>query len=149
MKNIEARLIPLLENGFCTPRLSTLAKKLGEPVTTIQYNIKMMEKEGKIKAYKAVYDHSKIGKGFVAYALLELDPEAYVMPEAIAKRLAKNPFVESVDIVTGDWELVVKLRAGDQHEYYELVKNLLSMKNVAKIKSLISLRQMKSEHVEF
>jgi len=149
MKNLEGKLLTLLQSGFCTPRLSQLAKKLSEPTTTIQYNIKKLEKEGKLKAYRAVLDYSKTGKDFTAYALLELSPEAYTTPEIIAKSISRNHNVESVDIITGDWEMIVKLRAKDQNEYYELVKNLLSMKNVSRIKTLISLKQVKSGFVDF
>jgi len=147
MKNLEERLIPLLKEGYCTPRLSSLARKLKEPTTTIQYNIKKLERDGKIRGYRAALDHAKTGKGFCVFALLELNPEAYKMPEIVAREMAKNQHVESVDICTGDWEMVVKLRAKDQNEYYELVKSLLSTKNVTKIKSLISLKQVKSEFI--
>jgi len=148
MKNIEQKLIPLLKTGFCAPKISSLARRLREPATTIQYNIKKLEKEGKIRSYSAVLDYEKINKGFCAFALLELNPEAYEKPEIVARKIAKNPEVESVDICTGDWELIVKLRAKDQREYYGLVKTLLSQKDVAKIKSLVSLKQVKSEFVE-
>jgi len=149
MKNIEGRLLPLLKTGFCTPKVSSIARRLREPTTTIQYNIKRLEREGKVKGYKAVLNHEKLDRGFCAYALLELNPKAYVQPEVVARKIAKNPDVESVDICTGDWELIVKLRARDHNGYYGLVKTLLSQEEVAKIKSLISLKQMKSEFIEF
>ena len=64
MKHIGDKLIPLLASGNCTPQIAGLAKKTGEPGTTIHYNIKKLEKEGAIKAYKAVFDYKKIDKGF-------------------------------------------------------------------------------------
>ena len=148
MKNIESRLLPLLKSGFCAPRISSIARRLREPTTTIQYNIKRLEREGKIASCAAVLNHEKIGRGFCAYALLELNPKAYVSPDVVARKIAKNPDVESVDICTGDWEIIVKLRAKDHNEYYGLIKTLLSQEDVAKIKSLISLQQVKSEFIE-
>ena len=94
MKDIRARLIPLLEKGQCTPRISQLAKKLGEPSTTIHYNVKKMEREGAIQAYKAVFNYKSIGQGHCTYLLINLRQENYGEPEQVARDLAKNKHVE-------------------------------------------------------
>ena len=125
-----------------------VAKKLKEPATTIHYNIKQLEKKGAIKAYKAVFDYKKIEEGFCAFVLISLSPDEYGDPEKIGKELAKHSEIESVDIATGDWEMVVKVRTKDQDAYYELIKNVISRKGVIKIKTLTSLRQLKTEFVE-
>ncbi len=54
MKNLKPKLAELFSRGFCTPQIARLARKLGEPSTTLHYNIRQMEKEGLIKTYKAV-----------------------------------------------------------------------------------------------
>ena len=148
MKDITPRLINLFKSGFCTPQIARVAKKLKEPSTTIHYNIKKLEREGAIKAYKAVFDYKKIDEGFCTYVLVTLSPDEYGDPERIGKELSRIPQVESVDICTGDWELVLKLRAKDQDEYYNLVKNVISRKGIIKMKSLTSLKQLKTEFVE-
>ncbi len=147
MKNIEERLIELLSKGNCTPRISTIAKNTKEPSTTIHYNIKRMEKEGKIRSYKAVFDYGKVERGFCTYVLLEQTPDEYGNPQRMANELAKFNEIESVDIVTGDWELVLKVRAKDINEYYAFLKSVLSRKGIGKIKSLNSLKQVKTEFV--
>ncbi|MEK6921642.1 MAG: Lrp/AsnC family transcriptional regulator [Nanoarchaeota archaeon] len=148
MKNIEQKVLPLLKKGYCTPQIAQIAKKTKEPSTTIHYNIKKLEKEGAIKAYKAVFDYKKIEEGFCAFVLISLSPDEYGDPEKIGKELSKHPEIESVDIATGDWEMVVKVRAKDQDAYYEFVKHVISRKGVTKIKSLTSLKQVKTEFVE-
>ena len=148
MKDIQPRLIDLFKKGYCTPQIARVAKKLKEPSTTIHYNIKKLEKEGAIKAYKAVFDYKKINEGFCAFVLISLSPDEYGNPEKIGKELSKHPEIESVDIATGDWEMVVKVRTKDQDAYYELVKNVISRKGVTKIKTLTSLKQLKTEFVE-
>lgn len=148
MKDIRTRLIPLLEKGQCTPRISQIAKRLGEPSTTIHYNIRKMEKEGAIQAYKAVFNYKSIGQGFCNYLLINLGKEKYGEPEQVARDLAKNQNVESVDICTGEYELIVKLRSKDIDEYYEWVKVAIRKYGFAKIISLTSLKQLKTEFVE-
>ena len=64
MKDIRPKLVELFKSGYCTPQIARVAKKLGEPSTTIHYNVKKLEAEGAIKAYKAVFDYKQINSGF-------------------------------------------------------------------------------------
>ena len=133
MKNIKEKLIDLFKKGYCTPQIARVAKEIKEPSTTIHYNIKKMEKDGEILAYNAVFDYKKIGQGFCAFALLTLSPDEYGNPERIGVELAKFPQIESVDIITGDWEMIIKVRTRDMDEYYDFVKKAISRKGVLRI----------------
>lgn len=148
MKNIRPKLIALFKENYCAPQIAKIAKKLKEPSTTIHYNIKKLEEEGVIKTYKAVFDYKKIDEGFCSIVLISLAPEVYANPETIGNDLAKHPQIESVDICTGDWELVLKIRVKDQDEYYNFVKNVISRKGILKINSLVSFKQIKTEYVK-
>ena len=146
MKNITPKLIRLFKENYCTPNIIKIARKLKEPSTTIHYNIKKLEKEGKIKTYKAVFDYKKIDQEFCAYALVDLSPSECDC-DKMAKELSKYPEIESIDICTGDWELVIKIRTKNQEEYYNLIKKV-AREGVNKIKTLTSLKQLKTEFVE-
>jgi len=148
MKNIAPKLIDLFKRGYCAPQIAQIARKLKEPSTTIHYNIKKLEKEGAIKAYKAVFDYKKIDEGFCVFVLISLSPDEYGNPEKIGNELARHPQVESVDICTGNWEMVLKVRVKDQDAYYDLIKAVISRKGIDKIVSLTSLKQMKTEFVQ-
>jgi Lrp/AsnC family leucine-responsive transcriptional regulator len=147
MKDIRNSLIKLLKKGNCTPQISVLAKTLKMPSTTIHYNIKRLEQDGLIKRYSAVLNHKKAGQEFCSFVLISLNSDEYDDPEKIAKELANYEEVESVDICTGDWELIIKVRTKNIDEYYEFVKKVFSKKGIRKIKSLNSLKQIKSEFI--
>ncbi len=148
MKNIKLELIKLFKQGYCTPQIAKIAKNIDEPSSTIHYNIKKLESEGAIKTYKAVFDYGKIDEGFSAYIMIALSPGEYSGPERIARELAKHKEVESVDIVAGDWELIIKVRARDQNEYYEFLRKVIAGKQgIQKTHSVISLKQIKTEFV--
>lgn len=149
MKDITIQLINLLKNNYCTPQISKIAKELKEPSTTIHYNIKKLEEKDIIKKYKAVFDYRKIDQGFCAFVLINLSPDEYGNPERIAKELTTHSEIESIDVCTGDWELLIKVRTKDQDEYYNLIKNVISRKGITKIKTLTSLKQLKTEFVIF
>ena len=148
MKNIKPKLIRLFRKGYCTPQIAKIARSTHEPSTTIHYNIKKLESEGAIKTYKAVFDYKKIDEGFCVYVLIALSPAEYRTPERIARRLAKHKEVESVDLIAGDWEVIMKVRTKDQDEYYNFVRNVVSKEEgLQKTKSMISLKQIKTEFV--
>ena len=53
-----------------------------------------------------------------------------------------------MDIVTGDYEFIIKLRSKDIDDYYEFVKEAVKKYGFAKVTSLTSLKQIKTEFVE-
>ncbi|MAH43486.1 hypothetical protein CL614_07275 [archaeon] len=148
MKDIRNKLIELLKTGYCTPQIAQLARKLKQPSTTLHYNIKRLEKEGAIRSYGAVFDYKKIGRGYCVDILANLTREKYAEPEKVAEQIAKDPNVESVDIVTGDYELLIRLRVKDVDEYYEWVKSAIKKYGFIKTISITVLKQIKSEFVE-
>jgi len=149
MKDIKPKLIRLFKEGYCTPQIGRIAREIDEPSTTIHYNVKKLENEGAIKTYKAIFDYSKIGEGFCVFLLIALSSDEYADPERIANSLARHSEVESVDILAGDWELIVKIRARDQDEYYQFLKNVISKeKGIENTNSIISLKQVKTEFIK-
>ncbi len=147
MKNIAPKLIELLQHNFCTPLIASIAKKLKEPSTTLHYNIKKLEKESIIKVYKAVFDYKKIEKGYCTFMLIRLNQENYGKADDVCKKLAQYDDVESVDVVTGEYEILIKLRVKDSDQYYNFVQQAINKYGIAKTMSLTSLKQFKSEFV--
>ncbi|MDD5337271.1 MAG: Lrp/AsnC family transcriptional regulator [Candidatus ainarchaeum sp.] len=147
MKNIRQRLIALLKTGFCAPKIGAMASRIKEPAATIHYNVKKLESDGAIKTYKAVFDYKQVEMGFCTFVLINLSPTEYSNPEKIANELATFQEIESVDVITGDWEIIAKIRTKDIEEYYAFTKRVLSRPGVVKIRSLNSLKQVKTEFI--
>lgn len=149
MKDLRVRLIRLFKEGYCAPQIGRIAKELEEPSATIHYNIKKLEREGAIKAYKAVFDYGKVDEGFCAYVLISLSPDEFATPEKVAEDLARHAEVESADIIAGDWEIIVKVRARDQEGYFDFLKNVISKeRGIMRSNSIVSLKQVKTEFVQ-
>ena len=70
------------------------------------------------------------------------------IPEDIGLELAKYAQIESVDIVTGEWSLMVKVRSKDIDSYYEFIKKVSAIKGIASSQSINSLKQIKTEFVK-
>lgn len=149
MKNIEERLVELLHGGYCTPNITKLARKLNEPSSTIHYNIKKLEREGKLKTCVGVFDHKKLGMDVCAMMLVSISAEEFGRnPEAILKELEISPFVQSIEFATGDWEIIIKVRARSTDEFYQFARHVLSIKGVRHTKTLMVLKEVKTEYVK-
>ena len=152
MKNIKPELVRLFKQGYCTPQISRIAKAIDEPSTTIHYNIKKLEKEGTIRTYKAVFDYTKIEEGFCAYVLINVSPLEYEhdwskYETQIVRELAKHEEVESLDILTGEWDMILKIRTKDQSDFYDFLGKVVNRVAIQKSISLVSLRQVKSDFI--
>ena len=86
---------------------------------------------------------SSMGGGFCALVFLNLSAEVYHSPEKVASILAKYNEVESVDIVAGKWELILRVRTKDQNEFYDFLKAIRKKCGIVKASSVITLKQVK------
>jgi Lrp/AsnC family leucine-responsive transcriptional regulator len=93
-----------------------IAKKVNAPITTVFAKTKRMEELGVIKEYRAVLAPEKLDSGTAAFILASVSYRAKaddipVSQRVVAEEIAKFPEVQEVHIITGDWDLLVKLRA--------------------------------------
>ena len=109
-----AILALIQENSNLTAK--QIAKKINAPITTIFAKTKRMEELGIIKEYRAVLASEKLGAGTTAFILASVSYRAKaddspVSQRDVAEEIAKFPEVQEVHIITGDWDLLIKLRA--------------------------------------
>ena len=84
------------------------------------------------------------GKELHAVVLISLSSRAYRDPQKVADRLVKYGEVESVDILTGNWDLALQVRTETQETLYDFLKRVGSNEGeIAKTNSLISLKRIK------
>ncbi len=145
MKNIKHKLVDLFKKGYCTPQIARIAKAIKEPSSTIHYNIKKLENEGAIKAYKAVFDYKKINEGFCVFVLINIGTDYFDTP--LAEDLAKLKEVESAATIAGEWDVILKIRTKDQNEYYDLLKKHISREGVTKTLTLTTLKDIKTDYI--
>jgi DNA-binding Lrp family transcriptional regulator len=109
-------ILALLQKN-CKMTAKEIARRIGSPVTTVFAKIKRMEKLGIIKGYKAVLDAKKLHRGTTAFILASfsyrLKGEELLSQREIVKRIAGFPEVQEVHIITGDWDILIKVRERD------------------------------------
>jgi DNA-binding Lrp family transcriptional regulator len=126
----------------CRQTTKKLARKLQLPVTTAYSKITRMEGLGVIKAYRAVADGKKLGRPVTAVLLVSFEyhtPErrSLLSQRDTAERIARFPEVQEVHLITGDWDIIVKVRA----ESVESLGNFVidKLRTVEGVKKTLSL----------
>ena len=118
-----------------------LSKKLNIPRTTIHNRIRKLEKEGVIKNYKAIVDPKKLNKKLTVLIGIVTGLEAG--SREVASKLAKIPHVEEVYIISGQFDILVKVRLRDTDELAKLIfsleSGLRSLHGITKTESMIVL----------
>lgn len=113
-KDIE--ILDLLQKD-CKRTAKTIAQKIDSPVTTVFAKIKRMEELGIIKKYTAILDSGKLNKETTAFILASfsyrLEGEEFLSQREIAKHVGNFPEVQEVHIITGDWDILIKIKEND------------------------------------
>jgi DNA-binding Lrp family transcriptional regulator len=92
-----------------------IAREINSPITTVFAKIRRMEELGIIRNYRATLDPKKLGYEATALILASVsygskDNESRVSQREIAENIARFPEVQEVHIITGEWDLLIKLR---------------------------------------
>jgi len=109
-----AILALIQENSKLTA--NQIAKKINIPITTVFAKTKRMEEMGIIKQYRAILNPEKLNLGTAAFILASVSYGAQnndrpISQRDVAEEIARFTEVQEVHIITGDWDLLVKLRA--------------------------------------
>jgi Lrp/AsnC family transcriptional regulator, leucine-responsive regulatory protein len=134
----------LKEHGDYTTR--QIAKKTLLPATTIHNRIRKLKQEKIIRKFTLDLDPQKLGKNFLVIMLVSMDykvlRELKKDQHQIAKQISLLPEVESVDVVTGGTDMVVKVRVKDVQEYdHFLLKKFQSLPGIDRTQSLVVIHE--------
>jgi DNA-binding Lrp family transcriptional regulator len=101
------------ENCRLTAR--QISDKTGLPVTTVFAKIKRAERLGLVKGYNAVLDASKLGASTTAFifASFAYKDEEKASQRKVAKEIGGFPEVQEVHIISGEWDILIKVKVRD------------------------------------
>ncbi len=115
----------------CKITIKKLAKRVHAPITTVYAKVKRLEKLGLIKAYRAILDYKKLGLKTSAFILVsfsyEVGERKKITQREVVKKIAMLPEVQEAHIVTGNWDIILKVRVRDVDELGKFVVDKLRM----------------------
>jgi Lrp/AsnC family leucine-responsive transcriptional regulator len=102
----------------CKLTARQVAQKIGSPITTVFAKIKRMEGSGIIRAYRAILDSKKLDCGATAFILASVtyrakNNQTVLSQRDIAGEIAGFPEVQEVHIISGDWDILIKVKEKD------------------------------------
>ena len=154
LDDADKQILNLLQNGdMCGPRINRVARILGMSPSTVHNRIKRLEDSGLISGYSAVIDTEKAGKKLTVFSLVKLKypktEEDFEFDEKIGQLIAfGHPAIQEVHTLTGEWELLVKIKARDMDEYYAAAREGIikaAQGRVEKVNGLIALSTLKED----
>jgi len=123
-------ILNLLQKN-CRMTAKEIAQTIDSPVTTVFAKIKRMEELGIIKDYKAVLDAEKLDKGATAFIMVSVSYRqkqgAQLSQRKIVQEIAKFPEVQEAHIITGDWDILIKVKEKDVNKIGRFVIDKLRM----------------------
>ena len=102
----------------CKKPMREISEQIDSPITTVYARIKKLEDAGIIIAYKAILNAEKLGKQATAFILASFSyripgTERMLSQRDIAREVARFPEVQEVHIITGDWDILIKVKEKD------------------------------------
>ena len=106
----------LQEDGKASAR--EMSRRIGSPITTVYSRIKRLEDAGIIEGYRTILDAAKLGMPTTAFIFASITyrtpgVEETLNQRQIAREVARFPEVQEVHIITGDWDILIKVKARD------------------------------------
>ena len=127
--------------------IKQLAKKTGMPTTTVYNRVRKMEDSGMIKGYTVLLNRKKLGKSISAYILITVDykllKEKKTTQHELAKKLKMHDLVEEVDMMTGRYDIIIRIAMNDVEQLDEFVtKYLRNIDGIQKTETMVILSEI-------
>ena len=120
-----------------------ISNELGVPRATVQERIGRLVKSGTIKRFTAVPDYSKLGKQVTAYVFVTFTNKD-VSQRSLAEGISRIPGVYEVSVISGEWDIMLKVRAASVEEVGTLViDKLRATRGVEKTETCVAFQTIK------
>lgn len=138
--------------------LSEIARRLSAARTTISERLERLEREGVIKGYRVDVDYSKLGYRYLAFVLVKVrrgglrgdKSNQEVLAEKIVSDCSAReglPWVEEAHIITGEYDLLLKVRAREWEELTNfLIRYMPEHQDVVQTHTMLVLKAVHEDH---
>ncbi|MFC4550271.1 MULTISPECIES: Lrp/AsnC family transcriptional regulator [Halorussus] len=141
LDDIDVKILKILQADGRTA-LSEIARRLDMGSATIHERVNSLEAEGYIRDYRAVLDPELLGLDDVAF--IRIHTEAGHFSE-VAERLAEESAIQEIHELTGEADLLLKVRVGDRSDLTDLLSRIGTYEGVISTATDVALRSVKEE----
>lgn len=135
-------LSALIADGRLTN--SDLAEKVGLSPSPCWSRVKRLEADGIIERYVAVLDHSALGLRDIVFVEVSLAKHDTQVLERFGQAVARIPEVIEANLVTGEYDYLIKVAVADTADYERFLReHLYKIEGIRQTRSTFSLRALK------
>lgn len=125
----DLKILELLQED-CKRRIADIAKKVGRGISSVHARIKAMESNGVINAYRCVINPPTVNRATLAFILIRVRYRAPGTDEVLSQRelckeLAQHPYVQEVHVLSGEFDVLLKVRTRDVEEINAFIVDFL------------------------
>ncbi|MFB6266221.1 MAG: Lrp/AsnC family transcriptional regulator [Halodesulfurarchaeum sp.] len=141
LDEVDWKILKILQADGRTA-LSEIARRLDMGNATIHERVDSLEAEGYIRAYRAVLEPELLGLDQVAFVAVRTEAGQF---SEVAERLAEEPDIQEIHEVTGDTDLLAKVRVRDRGDLTDLLRDIGSYEGVVETATDVVLRTVKED----
>lgn len=141
LDDVDRSILKILQSDGRTA-LSEIARRLDMGSATIHERVRALEEQGFIREYRAVLDPELLGVNEVAFVQIEAEPGRFA---EVGERIAEHRSVQEVHELTGDADLLAKVRVREREALSDLLSTLGEYDGVRKTSTNVALRTVKEE----
>jgi DNA-binding Lrp family transcriptional regulator len=100
----------------CRTTAREISERINLPVTTVFARMKRFEKLGLVKGYHAILEAAKLNAGTTAFILASFaskGEDKVLSQRKVAREIAALADVQEVHIISGEWDILIKVKARD------------------------------------
>lgn len=121
-----------------------IAAQVSMSAPAVAERIARMERQGVVRGYRAEVDWARLGYGLLLY--VRVTGVQGSEQSATVAELRQLPEVEQVEVVTGDSDIMVRLRARDQQHLREcLFERIWKIAGIQRTETLLCLGELPSK----
>lgn len=104
-----------------------IAANLDIPRVTVHTRIEKMKHDGVIQQFTVVTDYKKIGLPVLAFVFVTFTPYEKLTQQELAETIAKIDNVYEVHLISGEWDILVKIRGESLDQIGKIVLEKIRM----------------------
>jgi Lrp/AsnC family transcriptional regulator for asnA, asnC and gidA len=142
LDEIDRKILKILQADGRTA-LSEIARRLDMGSATIHERVDTLEQEGYIKEYRAVLDPELLDINRVAFVHARTEAGQF---SKVAERLTEVSEIQEVHEVTGEYDLLLKVRFRERADLPDLLIDIGNIDGIVATSTHTALRSVKEEH---
>lgn len=125
--------------------INDLAEKVGLSPSPCWTRVKRLEANGVIEGYTAIINHSALGLHDIVFVEVTLDKHDDQVLERFGQAIARIPEVIEANLVTGEYDYLIKVAVADTSGYERFLREkLYRISGIRHTRSTFALRALKN-----